>query len=110
MAEKILDGGALAPATHQALEEDVRHLPGEALARDRRHFICQHDNGSTWLTGFSRMPEPGHPEIAWYVVVEHLLEEAQASTRGATVYLLLFFGAMVLAGMILISEKGRIRE
>jgi hypothetical protein len=71
------------------------HL-NEAVARDRRHFISQHDNGSTWLTGFSRMPEPGHPEITWYVVVEQLLEEAQASTQGATAFLLLFFGAMVL--------------
>ncbi len=72
----------------------------EALSQGRRHFICQHDDGSTWLTGFSRMPEPGHPEIAWYVVVEQLVEEAQASTQGATAYLLLFFGAMVLLVLI----------
>jgi hypothetical protein len=72
----------------------------EAVAQGRRHFISQHNDGSTWLTGFSRMPEPGHPEIAWYVVVEQLIEEAQASTQGATAYLLLFFGAMVLLVLI----------
>ena len=69
----------------------------EAQAEGRRHFICQHTDGSTWLAGFARMPEPApFPEIAWYVIVEQSLQEAEASVQVATTYLLWFFGAMVL--------------
>jgi hypothetical protein len=73
----------------------------EALADGRRTFICQHKDGSAWLTGFSRMPEPApYPELNWYVVVEQLVEEAQAPTQAATTHLLLFFGLMVLLVLI----------
>jgi hypothetical protein len=73
----------------------------EALGEGRRYFVCQHKDGSMWLTGFSRMPEPGpSPEIAWYVVVEQSIEEAQAHARTATTYILWFFGAMVLLVLI----------
>jgi hypothetical protein len=69
----------------------------EAQAEGRRHFICQHMDGSTWLAGFARMPEPApFPEITWFVIVEQNIEEAEASVQVATNYLLWFFGAMVL--------------
>ena len=69
----------------------------EAQAEGRRHFICQHIDGSTWLAGFARMPEPApFPEISWYVVVEQSIQEAQAPVQIATKYLIWFFGAMVL--------------
>jgi hypothetical protein len=69
----------------------------EALGEGRRYFVGQRKDGSTWLTGFSRMPEPGpSSEIAWYVVVEQPLEEAQAYVQTTTTYILWFFGAMVL--------------
>jgi hypothetical protein len=69
----------------------------EALAEGRRHFVCQHEDGSTWLAGFAQLPEPKpSPEIAWYVIVEQRIEEAQAPVQAAMTYLLWFFGAMVL--------------
>ncbi len=69
----------------------------EAQAEGRRHFICQHMDGSTWLAGFARMPEPApFPEITWFVIVEQNIQEAEASVQVATTYLLWFFGAMVL--------------
>jgi hypothetical protein len=75
----------------------------EALGEGRRYYVSQHQEGSTWLTGFSRMPEPGpSPEIMWYVIVEQSLEEAQAAARAATTYILWFFGAMVL--LVLVSS------
>jgi hypothetical protein len=75
----------------------------EALGEGRRYFACQHKDGSMWLTGFSRMPEPGpSPEIVWYVVVEQLLEEAQAPAQAATKFIVWFFGAMVI--LVLLSS------
>jgi hypothetical protein len=73
----------------------------EALAEERRHFVCQHEDGSTWLAGYARLPEPGpSPEIAWYVIVEQGIEEAQAPVRAAMTYLLWFFGAMTLLVLV----------
>jgi hypothetical protein len=47
------------------------------------------------------MPEPGpSPEIAWYVVVEQRIEEAQTPTQTATKYILWYFGVMVLLVLI----------
>lgn len=68
----------------------------EALAEGRRHFVYQHEDGSTRLAGFARMPEPKpFPEIAWYVIVEQSIEEAQAPVQAARTYLFWFFVAMI---------------
>jgi hypothetical protein len=43
------------------------------------------------------MPQPSpFPELNWRVLVEQLLDEAQAPTSSATKYLVAFFGVMVL--------------
>ena len=69
----------------------------EALGDGNSSFVYQHEEGGTWRVAFARMPQPSpFPELNWYVLVEQLLEEAHAPTRHATVYLLVFFGAMVL--------------
>jgi hypothetical protein len=69
----------------------------EALAADHRSFVCQQDDGRNWLVGFSPMPQPSpFPELNWRVLVEQLLDEAQAPTSSATKYMVAFFGVMVL--------------
>ena len=83
-------------------EPTKKKFPGfvlleEALGEGHSSFVYQNEEGRTWQVGFARMPQPSpFPELKWYVLVEQLLEEAQAPTRHATVYLLLFFGGMVL--------------
>jgi hypothetical protein len=76
-------------------------LLNEALSDGRSSFVYQHEDGRSWLAGFSRMPEPSpSPELNWFVVVEQLLDEAQAPTSSATKYMVTFFA--VMAFMVII--------
>lgn len=69
----------------------------EAIADGRTSFVGRQEEGTVWLAGFSRMPEPSvSPELDWIVVVQQPLEQANAATRAATIYMVIFFAGMVL--------------
>lgn len=69
----------------------------EAHSDEQRFFVAQHPGDEIWLAGFAEMTSPiESADLEWYVIVEQQLEEAQAPARAATMYLLTFFGLMVL--------------
>ena len=69
----------------------------EAVAAGRTSFVGRQVEGTVWLAGFARMPEPSvSPELDWIVVVQQPLDQANAATRAATIYMVIFFAGMVL--------------
>ena len=69
----------------------------EAAADGRTSFVGRHTEGTVWHAGFARMPEPSvSPELDWFVVVQQPLDQANAATRAATIYMVIFFAGMVL--------------
>ncbi len=68
----------------------------EAVADGRTSFVGRQAEGTVWLAGFSRMPPSVSPELDWLVVVQQPLDQANAATRAATIYMVIFFAGMVL--------------
>lgn len=78
-------------------EYDAMSPLREAASDERTSFVGRSAEGTVWLAGFSPMPDSGvSRDLGWLVVVQQPLDQANAATRAATVYMVVFFVGMIL--------------
>jgi len=92
----------------EAKDVMARKYPGfsrleETMGGQERSFLTRDEEGTVWVAGFARMPEPSPSAYRdWVVLVQQEADEAHAAMRHATLYLLVFF--VGIGGVILLMS------